>query len=60
MKEVVHHKYSLFLLEKRIGGEFLGSIFTSCFEYLITFDTLEEVMAEQKMYDLKTIIISTY
>lgn len=59
MKEIYHHKYSLFLLEKYIGG--WGSEFTQkCFEYLETFDSLEEAEDNQKHMELKTIILTSY
>lgn len=56
-------EYSLFLLEESYETEFtpIGSYLTkSCFEYVDTFDTLEQAKLEQKKYKLKTIIIPTY
>jgi len=52
-------KYSLFLLEKYYGrwGDVL---YQSCFEYVETFDTLEEAQSAQEEYELKTIILSSW
>ncbi len=61
----MEQKYSLFLLERKIHsfqyiGDFGNSITEECCIHLKTFDTLEEAKAEQKDYDLKTIILPSY
>lgn len=59
-------KYSLFAIEKRIHfsscfvGEFGSTLTESCFEYLDTFDTLEEAQKDQKEWDVKTLILPSY
>lgn len=64
--EIVHHKFSLFKLEKSYHkglsyvGEFGSVITQKCFEHIGTFDTLEQTKAEQKERDFKTIIIPSY
>ena len=66
MKEITHHKFSLFKLEKQYHkglsyvGEFNSVITEKCFEYIGTFDTLEAAQLEQKERDFKTIILPTY
>ena len=52
-------KYSLFLLEKYIGG-WGSELVQECFEFVESFDTLEEAQLVQKGYKLKTILIPTY
>lgn len=63
MEEITFHKYSLFFIEERYETSYsqIGDSFSKkCFEYIDTFDTLEEAMAEKKEYDLKTIILPSY
>lgn len=61
--EIHHHKYSLFFIEERYEtsysqiGDYLSK---KCFEYIDTFDTLKEAQEEQKEYDLKTIILTSW
>ena len=59
MKEIQHHKYSLFLLERGYGN-IRDNLSEKCFEYLNTFDTLKEAQKEQKEYGRKTIILPSY
>ena len=56
-------KYSLFQLEKQIHrpSEFGGYVLTEdCFEYMETFDTLEEAQDNAKHITFKTIILPSY
>lgn len=56
-------KYSLFATEKKFETAYtrIGTHLTeSCFEYLGTFDTLEEAQKESKEYDVKTLILPSY
>lgn len=61
MKEIIHHKYTLFALEKR-AGFFSEDYMTSedAFIFLETCDTLEEAQFAQKEYKQKTIILSSW
>lgn len=56
-------KYSLFAIEKKYETAYtqIGVHLTeSCFEYLGTFDTLEEAQGDSKEYDVKTLILPSY
>ena len=59
-------QFSLFRLERQYHkglsyvGEFNSIITESCFEFVESFDTLEEAQLVQKGYKLKTKIIPTY
>ena len=54
----MEQKYSLFVLEKPYYepssyiGEFKAVCTISCFEYLGTFDTLEQAQKDQKEWDV--------
>jgi hypothetical protein len=52
-------KYSLFLLEKHYG-EWGSNLTQGCFEYVETYNTLEEAKSAQKEYELKTIILANF
>lgn len=52
-------KYSLFLLEKYYNG-WGSDLMQECFEYIDTYDTLEEAQSEQKELKQKTIILPSY
>lgn len=52
-------RYSVFLIERYYNG-FSSDFKESCFQYVATFDTLEEAKIAQKEYELKTIILSSY
>lgn len=52
MKEIIHHKFSLFLVEDIFGEE--------CFRYIDTFNTLEEAQEEQSKDNMKSIILPSY
>ena len=62
----MEQKYSLFVLEKPYYesssyiGEFKAVRTVSCFEYLGTFDTLEQAQKDQKEWDVKTLILPSY
>lgn len=66
MKEIVHHKFSLFLLEKdlfpntSIAEEFGSDFVESCFKYVETFNSLDEAQDVQKQYKQKSIILTSY
>lgn len=63
MKEITHHKYSIFFLEEFIDREYaqIGTYLSKpCFEYIDTYDTLEEAQSTQKEFKNKSIIIPTY
>lgn len=51
-------RFSLFQLEK--DYIFNQDFKEPCFEYLDTFETLEEAQDKQKQFGFKTIIIPTY
>jgi len=56
-------KYSLFAIEKKFETAYsvIGTYLTeSCFEYLGTFDTLEDAQKDQKEYDIETLILPSY
>ena len=59
-------KFSLFQIEKPYYesssyiGEFKAVCTISCFEYLGTFDTLEQAQEDQKEWDVKTLILPSY
>lgn len=56
-------KYSLFFIEEKYETSYtpIGVNLTKkCFDYIDTFDTLEDAIKEQKEYDLKTIILPSY
>lgn len=56
-------KYSLFAVERKYETSYtpIGTHLTeSCFEYLNTFDTLEEAQQKQKEYDVRTLILPSY
>jgi hypothetical protein len=57
MKEIEHHEFSLFLLEKGLGQ---NDLVQKCFEYVNTFTSLEEAREYQKNINFKTLIIPTY
>ena len=61
MKEIQHNKFSLFLLDKKHKGwgeSFIDIV--KCFEYIGTYDTLEEAQSVQKEYKQKTLILPSY
>jgi hypothetical protein len=58
MKEVQHCKFSLFYIEKLSDNAHFN--FESCFEYINTYNTLEQAQISQKEFREKTIIIPTY
>ncbi len=58
MKEIKHHNYSLFRLEKYYTLS--DDIVVNCFEYVETFKTLEEALKVQEKEELKTIILSSW
>lgn len=66
MKEIHHCKFSLFLLEKKYhkGLGYIGmagSVITEkCFEFIETFDDLEDAKIVQKEYKQKSIILPSY
>jgi len=55
-------KFSLFLLERPVGHEYMqeGDFVKRTFEFIKTYNTLEEAEAAQKMYKQKTIILPSY
>ena len=61
MKEILHHKYSLFQLE---GLKFIygmqEQLLEPCFKLLETFETLEEAQDNAKHIIYKTIILPSY
>ena len=58
MKEAVHHKFSLFRLEKYYTMS--DDIVIKCFEYIDTFDSLEDAQKAQNKEELKTLIINSW
>lgn len=60
MREIQHHKYSLFSLEKNVGDYEDPFKREPHFQYIDTADTLEEILDWQKRYKLKTIILISY
>jgi hypothetical protein len=58
--------YSLFLLERNfypqstIIGEFRAEVTEKCFEYLDTYNTLEEAKIAQKKIEQKSLILQSY
>ena len=62
MEEIVHHKYSLFLLERAVHNTVGGTtrLLEECCIHLDEYDTLKEAKLAQTQYQLKTIIIPTY
>lgn len=60
------HKFSLLKLEKKfyiqstIAKDYQNTLSERCFEYIGTFDTLEQAKFEQKERDFRTIIIPSY
>jgi len=64
MKEINHHKYSLFFLEKYLYDKERNDLHVidsqPTFEYYETFDTLEKAQETQKHFEQKTIILPSY
>ena len=58
MKEIAHHKFSLFLLETEFG--FMSDLYQECFKYVETFNSLDEAKDAQKEYKRRTIILPSY
>lgn len=62
----MEQKFSLFQIEKPYYGlsSYVGDFKTvciiSCFEYINTYDTLEEAKIAQKEYKQKTLILPSY
>ena len=65
-KNIMKEKYNLFRLEKIFHepsmyiGEFTPVFTQSCFEYILTFETLKFAQSAQKEIKQKTIIIPSY
>lgn len=61
MEQITHHKFSLFRTE-RIEGEQQSTfrVTRSCFEFIETFNSLEEAKSAQKEYKENTIILPSY
>ena len=66
MEKIHHCSFSLFRLEKNyfpvssFVGEFNSSIVERCFEFIETFDNLEDAKIAQKEYKQKSIILTSY
>lgn len=60
MPEITHHKFSLFRTEKPFESKSHFRIKQGCFEFVNTFDTLEEAKLAQKEYKEETIILPSY
>lgn len=66
MTEITHHKFSLFRLEKpyrkniEVIGQFSDMLITPCFEYINTFDSLEQAKSVEKQLKYKSIILPSY
>lgn len=59
MIEITHNKFSLFRTDKyRYITE--NVVTNSCFEFIETFDSLEEAKSAQKEYKESTIILPSY
>lgn len=61
MIEITHHKFSLFrteIIEKDVHSNW--RISRGCFEFIETFDSLEEAKSAQKEYKESTIILPSY
>ena len=58
METITHHKFSLFRTQKTINSTL--QIASNCFDYLNTFDTLEEAKFAQKQHEEETIILPSY
>lgn len=54
METITHHKFSLFIIHPT------WKITRGCFEFINTFNTLEEAKSAQKEYEEKTIILPSY
>lgn len=61
MQQIIHHKFSLFRTEK-VEGESHPTfmVVRGCFEFIETFDSLEEAKSAQKEYKESTIILPSY
>lgn len=57
MIEITHHKFSLFRTEKYFSPSIIKQ---GCFEFINTFDSLEEAKSAQKEYEENTIILPSY
>jgi len=61
MEQITHHKFSLFRVEKSENDQHpTFRIITSCFEFIETFNSLEEAKSAQKEYEESTIILPSY
>ena len=58
MKEIQHNKFSLFRLEKVVQKHI--PLVEKCFEYIDTYNTLEEAQSAQKEFKNKSIILPSY
>lgn len=59
--EIIHHKFSLFITEKTENPTHPAfKITKGCFEFINTFDTLEEAKSAKKEYEEETIILPSY
>lgn len=60
MKNIIHHKYSLFQLEKYLFFDDVETLSENTFILLGTFDSLDEAKAAQDKMNMKTIILPSY
>lgn len=61
MEQITHHKFSLFITEKTENDTHPAwKITRGCFEFIKTFDSLEEAKSAQKEYEENTIILPSY
>lgn len=57
--EITHHKFSLFRTERPYGLG-VSNLFMACFEFIATYNTLEEAKSAQKEIEGQTIILPSY
>lgn len=57
--EITHHKFSLCRTERPYG---LGAsnLLMTCFEFIATYNTLEEAKSAQKEIEYQTLILPSY
>lgn len=61
MEQITHHKFSLFITERTENETHPAWKMTKgCFEFINTFNTLEEAKSAQKGYKEETIILPSY
>lgn len=60
MKDIVHHKFSLFQLEKYLFFDDVDTLSENTFILLGIFDHLEDAKAAQEKLKVKSIILPSY